>query len=221
MDVAGKKIGFALTGSFCTLAAVQKQAERLKEAGADLYPIFSENVWSMDTRFGTAEHWKQTFETLCGHPIIHTIADAEPIGPRGYLDCVVIAPCSGNTLGKLALGITDGPVIMAAKAELRNNKPVVIAVSTNDGLGKSAQNIASLLNTHHVYMVPFGQDQPFQKTNSLVARMDQILNTVESALDGHQIQPVLAGPAGTVLETGGCSGRKQSQNRNGSSETGV
>lgn len=192
MDLQDKKIGFAVTGSFCTLAAVLEEVKKLKAAGADLYPIFSENVQKLDTKFGLASYWKEAFEETCGRSIIKTIVEAEPIGPKNFLDCVVLAPCSGNTLSKLSSGITDGPVLMAAKAQLRNNKPVIVAVSTNDGLGKNAPNIASLLNTHNIYLVPFAQDDPIKKPNSLVARMPLIGSTIAMALDQKQLQPILA-----------------------------
>lgn len=192
MDLQDKKIGFAVTGSFCTLAAVLEEVKKLKAAGADLYPIFSENVQKLDTKFGLASYWKEAFEETCGRSIIKTIVEAEPIGPKNFLDCVVLAPCSGNTLSKLSSGITDGPVLMAAKAQLRNNKPVIVAVSTNDGLGNNAPNIASLLNTHNIYLVPFAQDDPIKKPNSLVARMPLIGSTIAMALDQKQLQPILA-----------------------------
>ena len=195
MELKGKKIGIAVTGSFCTLEAVLEQARRMTMAGAELYPVFSVNVQTMDTRFGRASYWREAFEGICGNPVIKTIAEAEPIGPGGLLDCVVIAPCSGNTLGKLALGITDGPVLMAAKAQLRSNKPVVVAIATNDGLGKSAVNIAAILNSRNLYLVPFTQDDPAGKPNSLIARMELLGRTVELALEQKQLQPVLAAAA--------------------------
>ena len=196
MSIKGKTIGLAVTGSFCTISRALKLAEELKEAGADLYPIFSEPVQTMDTKFGPANEWKEKFEEICERKIISTIVDAEPIGPGNFLDCMAVVPCSGNTLSKMANGITDGPVLMAVKAHLRNEKPVVIAVSTNDGLGKSLQNIAAMLNSKHVYMVPFAQDDPVKKPSSLVARIEMTKATIELALDGRQIQPIIAKPIG-------------------------
>ena len=198
MNLKGKSIGLAVTGSFCTISRALWLAKELKEAGADLYPIFSEPVQNMDTKFGTASSWEAEFKQICEREIIKTIVDAEPIGPGNFLDCMVVVPCSGNTLSKMANGITDGPVLMAVKAHLRNEKPVVIAVSTNDGLGKSMQNIAAMLNSKHVYMVPFAQDDPVKKPSSLVARIDQGKAAIELALEGKQMQPILTKPAGKV-----------------------
>lgn len=192
MDLRGKKIGFAVTGSFCTLTRALAAAETLKEAGADLYPVFSETVQTMDTKFGQAVYWENAFKDVCGRKIIKTIVDAEPIGPGDFLDGMVVVPCSGNTLSKLAGGITDSPVLMAVKAHLRNGRPTVLAISTNDGLSKSLQNIAALLNSKNIYLVPFGQDDPVKKPYSLVAQMEMTKDTLELALDGVQIQPVIA-----------------------------
>ena len=191
MDIKGKKIGFAVTGSFCTLNRALNAAQSLKKAGAELYPIFSDSVWQMNTKFGLAAEWEQRFSSLCGREVIKTIVEAEPIGPGNFLDIMAVVPCSGNTLSKMANGITDGPVLMAVKAHLRNQKPVVLAVSTNDGLGRSMQNIATLMGSKNIYMVPFSQDDPVKKPYSLVADMEATKATVESALDGIQIQPIL------------------------------
>ena len=191
MDIKGKKIGFAVTGSFCTLNRALNAAQSLKKAGAELYPIFSDSVWQMNTKFGLAAEWEQRFSSLCGREVIETIVEAEPIGPGNFLDIMAVVPCSGNTLSKMAHGITDGPVLMAVKAHLRNQKPVVLAVSTNDGLGRSMQNIATLMGSKNIYMVPFSQDDPVKKPYSLVADMEATKATVESALDGIQIQPIL------------------------------
>lgn len=192
MNVKGKKIGFAVTGSFCTLSQALAAAEVLKEEGADLYPVFSEAVQYFDTKFGQAAYWEQAFRDTCGRKIIKTVVDAEPIGPGNFLDCMAVVPCSGNTLSKLAGGITDSPVLMAVKAHLRNGRPTVVAISTNDGLSKNLQNIAALLNSKNIYLVPFGQDDPVKKPYSLVARMELTKATVELALEGEQIQPVIA-----------------------------
>ena len=191
MDIKGKKIGFAVTGSFCTLNRALNAAQSLKKAGAELYPIFSDSVWQMNTKFGLAAEWEQRFSSLCGREVIKTIVEAEPIGPGTFLDIMAVVPCSGNTLSKMAHGITDGPVLMAVKAHLRNQKPVVLAVSTNDGLGRSMQNIATLMGSKNIYMVPFSQDDPVKKPYSLVADMEATKATVESALDGIQIQTIL------------------------------
>ena len=191
MDIKGNKIGFAVTGSFCTLNRALNAAQSLKKAGAELYPIFSDSVWQMNTKFGLAAEWEQRFSSLCGREVIKTIVEAEPIGPGNFLDIMAVVPCSGNTLSKMAHGITDGPVLMAVKAHLRNQKPVVLAVSTNDGLGRSMQNIATLMGSKNIYMVPFSQDDPVKKPYSLVADMEATKATVESALDGIQIQPIL------------------------------
>ncbi|MDI3281309.1 MAG: dipicolinate synthase subunit B [Bacillota bacterium] len=191
MRLAGKRIGFALTGSYCTIAEVLQEVERLVAEGAEVTPILSHSVAHEDTRFGEASAWREKLLALTGKAPLTTIKEVEPIGPQKLLDLLVIAPCTGNTLAKLANGITDGPVLMAAKAQLRNGRPVVLAISTNDGLGLNAKNIGILLNTKNIYMVPFGQDAPLVKQNSLVARMDLIFDTVLLALEGRQIQPVL------------------------------
>lgn len=191
MRLKGVKLGFALTGSFCTLHEVVKEIERLKAEGATVYPVVSQEVATLDTRFGTARHWLDLLTSITGEPVIASIVDAEPIGPARLFDILVVAPCTGNTLAKLANGITDGPVLMAAKAMLRNQRPVVLAISTNDGLGLNAKNLGILLNTKNVYLVPFGQDNPVEKPNSLVARIDLLLDTVVLALQGKQLQPLL------------------------------
>lgn len=191
MTLAGKSVGFALTGSFCTFSEVVPQMEVLKEAGAELYPILSPAVQTTDTRFGTAVHWRQKVEEIAGRKAILTIAEAEPIGPKQLLDVVIVAPCTGNTIGKLANGITDTCVLMAIKAQLRNDRPVVLAVSTNDGLANNADNIGKLMKMRHIYLVPFGQDDPVGKHRSLVADFTQILRTAEAALQGEQVQPIV------------------------------
>lgn len=156
-----------------------------------LVPIMSFNSYQTDTRFGTAEEFRTTIEDLCKRPIIHTISGAEPIGPKKLLDLLVIAPCTGNTLAKLANGVSDTPVTLAAKAHLRNARPVLVAVSTNDGLTGNAKNIGTLLNTKNYFFVPFGQDDPIQKEASLVANMESIPDAVKAALNGKQLQPIL------------------------------
>jgi dipicolinate synthase subunit B len=191
VTVKGKKIGFALTGSHCTLDEIVPQIQALVQAGAEIYPIFSTTVDLTDTRFGTAQKWKDAIKNCTNQAIISTIVGAEPIGPQKMLDVLVVAPCTGNTIAKLANGITDTPVLMAVKAHLRNQRPVVLAVSTNDGLSMNAQNIGLLLNSKNVYMVPFGQDNPQGKPNSLVSNMSKIQETIEVAIEGKQIQPLL------------------------------
>ena len=191
MTFDGLRIGFAMTGSFCTFSKVMKEIESLRQKGAELIPIMSEMVWNTDTRFGKAEEFIEKFKNFSQKDIIHTIKDAEPIGPKNLLDALIIAPCTGNTISKIANGITDSCVAMAAKATLRNSVPVIIAVSTNDGLGSSARNIGTLLNKANVYFVPFGQDDPKGKPTSLVADMTKIAGTLEEALEGRQIQPII------------------------------
>ncbi len=191
MQLKGIKIGLAVTGSHCTIREVLNQVVRLVEHGADVYPIISPTVDCDDTRFGKASEWKEILKKTTNHDIIRTIIEAEPIGPNKLFDVMVVAPCTGNTLAKLCSGITDGPVLMAVKAHLRNQRPVVLAISTNDGLGINAKNIGMLLNMKNIYMVPFGQDNPTVKANSLVARMSLIPETIMNALEGKQFQPVL------------------------------
>jgi dipicolinate synthase subunit B len=185
------KIGFALTGSHCTLAQTVKVVVQLAEEGADITPIISYAVNSMETRYGNPEHWNAILKGITGKDPLRTIPEVEPIGPQKPFDCLVIAPCTGNTLAKLAAGITDTPVLMAAKAHLRNLLPLVVAVSTNDGLGASAKNIGTLLSAKNVFFVPFGQDSPSKKANSLVAHMEMIPDTILAACQGKQIQPLL------------------------------
>lgn len=191
MELEGKSIGFAMTGSFCTFSAVIKELEKLADLGANIYPIMSETAANTDTRFGESGVFRGKMEEICGKKVIKTIKESEPIGPKSYLDLLIIAPCTGNTLAKLAGGITDSSVTMAAKAHLRNQKPVLLAVSTNDGLGNSAKNIGILLNTKNIYLVPFGQDDFLTKPNSLVADMSKIIPAAEAALSGKQLQPIL------------------------------
>ncbi len=191
MTLKNKKIGFAITGSSCNFSKVFPEIEKLAEEGADIYPIISEAVDTFDTRFGTSDEWKEKLRTITGKNLINTIVDAEPVGPQIGLDILVVVPCTGNTVGKLANGVTDTPVTMAVKAHLRNNKPVVLGVATNDGLGASAKNLGVLINTKHIYFVPLGQDNPKAKPKSLVADFSKLRQTIESAIKGEQIQPVL------------------------------
>jgi len=188
----GVKVGFALTGSFCTLEEVMIQVQNLINEGANVFAIVSQMMAETDTRYGAAVQWKEMLVEITANPIIDNIVAAEPIGPGELLDVIAVAPCTGNTLAKLANGITDSPVLMSIKAQLRNQRPVVMAISTNDGLGLNAKNIGLLLNTKNIYLVPFGQDNPFTKPNSLMAKMDLISDTIFMALQGKQVQPVLA-----------------------------
>lgn len=191
MNINGKKLGFALTGSFCTIQDVIIELERLVFLGADVTPILSNSVATINSRFGRAEDIRRRVELITGKQCIETIAEAEPIGPKKWFDLLLVAPCTGNTLGKIANGITDTPVTMALKANLRNGMPVVLAIATNDGLAASAKNLGLLLNAKNVYFVPFGQDDPEKKPTSLVARFGLIVPTLEFALEGKQIEPVL------------------------------
>lgn len=191
MLLEGKKVGFALTGSFCTFSNTIPQITKLIEEGAEVIPIMSFNAYNMDTKFGKAEDFINQIKEITKNEIIHTIDGAEPIGPKHLTDIMVIAPCSGNTMGKMANGITDTPVLMAAKSHLRNENPLVIAISTNDGLSGSAESIGKLLNRKYLYFVPFRQDNPITKPRSLVFDPNYIVDTVKKALDREQIQPIL------------------------------
>ena len=191
MNVKGKKIGYVLTGSFCTFNKTIPIMKELAEMGAEIVPIMSFNSYELDTKFGKAQDFIDKIENISGKKIIHTIPDAEPIGPKRLTDIMVIAPCSGNTISKLAYDIIDTPATMAAKSHLRNNLPIVIAISTNNGLGANAENIGKLLNRRNYYFVPFRQDNPITKPRSIVADFDMIIKTVEAALEGEQINPIL------------------------------
>ncbi len=179
-------IGYALCGSFCTHSASLSQMERLIENGYEIQPIMSERVYSTDTRFGSAEELRRKVRELCGMEILHTVVDTEPLGPRISLDAMIIAPCTGNTLAKLALGITDTSVCMATKAHLRSDRPLVIALASNDALSANLKNIATLLSRKHVYFVPMIQDDPEKKPHSLVADFSLLEPTLLRALEGKQ-----------------------------------
>ena len=188
------RIGAALCGSFCTLDAAVRAYAALAETGKyALTPIFSETAYATDSRFGPAADFIRRMEKACGRESIHTIPQAEPIGPKGLLDVLVIAPCTGNTLSKLAHGVTDTAVTMAVKAQLRTGKPVVLAIATNDALSGSAESIGALLNRKNVYFVPFRQDDPVKKPASLVAELSRLEETILAALAGRQLQPLLLG----------------------------
>lgn len=191
MELNGKNIGFAMTGSFCTFSKTISVLKEIVSLGANVIPIMSFNAYSLDSRFGKHEDFIKNIENLTGNKIIHTIPDAEPIGPKKMTDIMVIAPASGNTLAKLANGITDTPVVMATKSHLRNKKNVVVAISTNDALSGSAMNIGKLLNTKYYYFVPFRQDNPITKPTSLVFDSNFLIKTIELALDNEQIQPII------------------------------
>ena len=183
-------IGFAMCGSFCTYSMVFPIAELLSR-DYQMIPIFSQSAYTIDSRFGTAQEHIATIKEICGTAPLHTIAQVEPIGPKQTLDALVISPCTGNTLAKLAHSIADGPVTMAAKSHLRNQRPVIIAVSTNDALAGAAENIGKLLARKHIYFVPFLQDDPFGKPASIVADFSRIPQTIAAALEGKQVQPLL------------------------------
>lgn len=189
-----KTIGFAITGSFCTHEKIKGVVRKLVEEGNRIIPIFSNMSQTINSRFGDARDFIIAIQEITGEHGIFTLQEAEPIGPKAYLDVMIIAPCTGNTMAKLCAGITDSPVLMAAKAHMRNEKPVVIAVSTNDALGANLKNIGELMNTKNVYFVPFGQDDYEKKPKSMVAHFERVPDTIEEALRGKQIQPVIQSP---------------------------
>lgn len=189
--LSGKKIGFAMTGSHCTLESIFQQLEKMIAMGAEIIPIISPSVQTTDTRFGRAAAWSERLTLMTGKRPACTIIEAEPIGPQKLFDILIIAPCTGNTMARLANGLTDNVVLMAAKAHLRNCRPVLLAISTNDGLGLNAKNLAVLINSKNIYLVPFGQDNPQQKPNSLVAVNELIVPALLEALKGKQLQPLL------------------------------
>jgi dipicolinate synthase subunit B len=191
MDIKGKKIGIALTGSFCTYEKMFKELEKLSETGADIYPIMSKSSQTIKSRFGKPDSFKVKIKQITGKEPITSIEKAEPLGPSSLLDILAIIPCTGNTAAKLANGITDTAVLMAAKAHVRNNKPLVLSISTNDGLGMNLKNIGLLCNSKNIYFVPFGQDDCIKKPNSLVAHTELLIPTLELALEHKQYQPIL------------------------------
>lgn len=184
-------IGFCMTGSFCSfeksIAVLEKLTERY-----DVLPIMSYHAYSMDNKFGKAADFRARVEHLCGKGILHTVPDVEPIGPKGLLDCLIVCPCTGNTLSKVACGICDTPAVMAIKAQLRNERPVLLALATNDGLSGCAASIGKLLPRKHLYFVPYSEDSPFKKPRSLVCDFDKVIPALEEALCGKQIQPILS-----------------------------
>ena len=185
-------IGFAMCGSFCTFSSVFPQLEALS-SHYEILPIMSPAAYQTDTRFGSAESWIQRMEQATGHRVLHTLAEVEPIGPKKLLDALIVAPCTGNTLAKLANGISDTSVTLAVKAHLRNARPVVIAVSSNDALAVNFRNLGALSAMRHFWFVPYRQDDALGKPTSLVADMEQIFPTLQDALQGHQVQPILSG----------------------------
>lgn len=187
------RVGFAFCGSFCTYSRAMEALEQVAARYGDVTPIVSEKSADTDTRFGNAHDFMREMERICDKRVVDSIKKAEPIGPKKLLDVMVICPCTGNTLAKLAAGITDTSVTMAAKAHLRNGGPVIVAVSTNDGLATSARNIGELMARKNIYFVPFRQDDPAQKPTSLVADMGLVCQTIDAALEGRQLQPVLLG----------------------------
>ncbi len=191
MKLKGKRIGVGLTGSFCTYEKAFVQLGKLKEEGAEIVTIFSNASQNTDSRFGTSEEFMKQAEEITGNRPLRTISQAEPIGPKALLDLLIILPCTGNTAAKLANGITDSPVLMAAKAHLRNEKPLLISISTNDALGMNMKNIGILMNVKHIFFVPFGQDDPEKKPNSMTARTQMLIPAAEMALEERQYQPVI------------------------------
>jgi dipicolinate synthase subunit B len=191
MSLNGKRIGFGLTGSHCTYDAVFPEIEKIVNAGAEVVPIVTGTVKNTTTRFGKGEDWIKRIEELTGHKVIDSIIAAEPLGPKVPVDCMVIAPITGASMSKFANALSDSPVLMAAKATLRNQNPVVLGISTNDALGLNGVNIMRLMSTKNIYFIPYGQDDPFRKPNSMVARMSMLVETVEEALLGKQVQPVI------------------------------
>lgn len=191
MSLNGKRIGFGLTGSHCTYDAVFPEIEKLVNAGAEVVPIVTATVKNTTTRFGKGEDWVKRIEELTGHKVIDSIVAAEPLGPKMPVDCMVVAPITGASMSKFANALSDSPVLMAAKATLRNQKPVVLGISTNDALGLNGVNIMRLMSTKNIYFIPYGQDDPFKKPNSMVARMSMLVETVEEAILGKQVQPVI------------------------------
>lgn len=194
MNISGKKVGIAITGSFCTFDKVFEQIEHLTQAKADVYTIFSECAQSTDTRFGKAESFLKRAEECTGHAPITTITEAEKLGPNNLLDIIAVAPCTGNTLAKMANGITDSTALMAVKGLLRNNKPIVIGLSSNDALGSNLKNIGMLINKKNIYFIPFGQDNFKSKPNSMISNYNYMIAALQEALQGRQIQPVILAP---------------------------
>lgn len=191
MDLHGLVVGLALTGSFCTISDALAQADELTKEGINLIPIISDTVNETDTRFGSSEFFKTRLCEICGKEPISSIKEAEPIGPKKLLDALIIMPCTGNTMAKIANGITDTPVTMSAKSHMRNGRPVILAIASNDALAGNAKNLGALLNTKNIYFVPFSQDDPHTKANSLISEYSLVKETLQEALSGRQIQPLI------------------------------
>jgi len=191
MSLAGKKIGFAITASFCTVQEILEPLQKLKDLGADLYPVVSENVNAHSSRFHDRNEYLQRVSEICGRGVVYTIAQAENFGPNVQLDLMIIAPATGTTIAKLANGISDGAVTMATKATMRNGKPVLLALFSNDALGANGVNIMKLYNTKNVFFVPFGQDDPVKKPNSMAADLNLLAEATAYALEGKQLQPAV------------------------------
>lgn len=191
MNIEGKKIGFVMTGSFCTFKKTIDELKKIVGLSADVVPIMSKNSYTMDTKFGNAKDFIDEIEEITGNKILHTIQEVEPIGPKDMLDILVVAPATGNTMAKLANDIIDDPATMAVKSHLRRERPVVIAISTNNGLSGAGENIGKLFNRKHYYFVPFRQDNPITKPRSIVFDSSYLIKTIEEALEGEQIQPML------------------------------
>lgn len=191
MKLEGCRIGFAITGSFCTFDKIKNEISHLVAEQAKVLPIFSFHAQSIDSRFGKASEYVKEIEEITGNKAILSITGAEPIGPKNLCDILIVAPCTGNTLAKLSNGITDTPALMAAKSHLRNAKPLVLSIATNDALGFNFKNIGLLMNVKEIYFVPFGQDNPKGKPNSMMAHTELIVPTLEEALERRQLQPVI------------------------------
>ena len=191
MQLEGKRIGFVFTGSFCTFRKTIEELKKIVKLNADVIPIMSEHSYTMDTKFGKAEDFINEIEDITNKKILHTIQDVEILGPKDMLDIIVVAPATGNTIAKLANDMIDGTATMAVKSHLRRERPVVIAISTNNGLSGAAENIGKLLNRKHYYFVPFKQDNPITKPRSIVFDPDYLIKTIEFALDKEQIEPIL------------------------------
>ena len=191
MQLKGKRIGFGITASHCTYEEVVPKIQLLRDEGAVVVPVVTHSVLAAATRFGTGDEWVRKIEEAAGAKVISTIVDAEPLGPKTPVDCMVIAPMTGNSISRFANAVTDSPVLMAAKATMRNGSPIVVGISTNDALGLNGVNIMKLLNSKHIYFIPFGQDDPYKKPNSLIADFNLMVPTIVKALENKQLLPVL------------------------------
>ncbi|MBE5821972.1 MAG: dipicolinate synthase subunit B [Clostridiales bacterium] len=191
MSIENLNIGVGITGSYCTFQAMIELLKELKEKGANIIPIMSYNAYENDTRFGTANDYISKVEEICNHKVLNSIVEVEPIGPKKLLDILLVLPCTGNTISKIANAISDTPVTCGVKSQLRNQKPVLLAISTNDALSGNAQNIGKLLNTKNIYFVPFGQDDPINKPTSIIYIKDKVIESIESAIQNKQLQPII------------------------------